>query len=349
MAHRWSACHGSSALGSAVVALAALVLSLTACSHGVANMGDSTASAPSTSSRSASPAPTPALPATPTATPRPTPTPTPTASPTDPAPPSMSPAQARADAPAIEDNSCYARHDATAAPDPEACSYGFFDGDTVVLYGDSHAAQWFDAAEEVATRHDWRLLPVTKEGCPPGGERVYGENRAGEYTECATWHDNAMRLIKSQEPILVLVAARSDHYRIVESGGALRVESSSDRLGQALADDLRAFAELGARTVLIRDTPVPGFDVPKCIAAGGPDACTYTLAEAVPNDAPQLAAAKSTGTTVVDLRSEVCGDRAQCHTMVGGIITFRDAEHLTSTFAGALADELEAGIEALPT
>jgi hypothetical protein len=346
MAHRWSAHHGSSALGSAVVAVTALVLSLTGCSHGVANMGDSTSSAPSPSSRGASPAPTPALPATPTATPRPTPTPT--ASPTDPAPPSMSPAKARADAPVIEDNGCYARHDATAAPDPEACSYGFFDGDTVVLYGDSHAAQWFDAAEEVATRHDWRLLPVTKEACPPGGERVYDENRAGEYTECTTWHDNAMRLIKSQEPILVLVAARSDHYRIVDDGGALSVESSSGRLGLALADDLRAFAEMGARTVLIRDTPDVGFDVPKCIAAGGPDACTYTLAETAPDDAPQLAAAKSTGTTAVDLRSEVCGDRAQCHTVIGGLITFHDAEHLTSTFAGTLADELEAGIEALP-
>ena len=34
--------------------------------------------------------------------------------------------------------------------------------------------------------------------------------------------------------------------------------------------------------------------------------------------------------------------------MVNGLITFRDAEHLTSTFATSLADELEAGLEALP-
>ena len=335
MGHRWSPRDGSLAPHVAVVTMSALLLTLAACSNDVADAGASTSAAPTTSLPSAS-APTPAW------------TPTPTATPTESLQPTMTPAQARADAPVIDDDGCYARHDITDAPDPEACSYGFFDGDTVVLYGDTHAAQWFDAAEEVATRHDWRLLPVTKEACPPGGERVYDETGEGEYTECTTWHNKAMRLIRSQEPILVLVAARSDHYRIVEDGGALSVEASSDRLGQALADDLRAFADMGARTVLIRDTQVPGFDVPECIAARGPDPCTYRLAETVPDDGAQLTAARSTTSPVVDLRSEVCGDRAQCHTMVGGLITFRDAEHLTSTFAGTLADELEAGIESLP-
>ena len=157
-----------------------------------------------------------------------------------------------------------------------------------------------------------------------------------------------MRLIQEQEPILVLVAARSDHYRIVEDGNTLSVEASSDRLGQALADDLRAFADMGARAVLIRDTPVPGFDVPDCIEASGLDACGYRLAETVPDDQAQLAAAKSTRTPVVDLRKQVCGDRVECRTGVDGLITFRDAEHLTSTFAGTLADDLDAGIQSLP-
>jgi hypothetical protein len=259
----------------------------------------------------------------------------------------MTPAQARADSGELINSGCYAHHEQTAAPDPEDCSFGFFDGDTVVLYGDSHATQWFGAAEEVATRHDWRLLPVTKEGCPPGGVRVYDESKGAEYTECTQWHANSMRLIKEQEPILVLVAAKSDHYRIVEDGTVLTVEASSDRLGQALADDVRAFADMGARTVLIRDTPVPGFDVPECIEAAGPDACTYRLAEAMPNDAAQLSAARTTRTHIVDLRKAVCGDRDSCRTAIDGLITFRDAEHLTSTFASTLADDLEAGIEAL--
>ena len=70
----------------------------------------------------------------------------------------MTPARARADAPVIHDNGCYAHHKDTAAPDPEDCTFGFFDGDTVVLYGDSHAAQWFGAAVEVADTP--RLAPA---------------------------------------------------------------------------------------------------------------------------------------------------------------------------------------------
>jgi hypothetical protein len=260
----------------------------------------------------------------------------------------MTPAQARADTGQLLDSDCYAHHDQTAAPDPEDCSFGFFDGDTVVLYGDSHAAQWFGAAVEVADRHDWRLLPVTKADCPPGGERVVDAD-GGEYTECAAWHARAMELIRSQEPILVLVAARSDGYRIVgDDGEPLSPVASADRLAHALAEDLRAFADMGARTVLIRDTQAPGFDVPDCIEADRPGACGYGLVETSPDDSAQRAAAKASGSDVVDLRREVCGDRAECLGVVHGLITFRDAEHVTSTFATSLADDLEAGLEALP-
>ena len=175
----------------------------------------------------------------------------------------MTPAQARADTGELLDSDCYAHHEQTAAPDPEACTFGFFDGDTVVLYGDSHAAQWFGPAVEVADRHDWRLLPVTKADCPPGGERVLDADLSREYTECAAWHAHAMELIRSQEPILVLVAARSDGYRIAgDDGEPLSSLASADRLARALAEDLRAFADMGARTVLIRDTQVPGIRRP---------------------------------------------------------------------------------------
>jgi hypothetical protein len=261
----------------------------------------------------------------------------------------MTPAQARADTGELLDSDCFAHHEQTSAPDPEDCSYGFFDGDTVVLYGDSHAAQWFGAAVKVADRHDWRLLPVTKVNCPPGGERVQSADLSGEYTECTAWHTRVMALIESQEPILVLVAARTDHYRILgDDGEPLSGAAPAERLARALADDLRAFADMGARTILIRDTQVPGFNLPDCIEAEGPEVCSYRLAETSPDDAAQLAAAKATGTAVVDLRQEVCGDRADCLSAIDGLITFRDAEHVTSTFGSELADELEAGIEAVP-
>ncbi len=105
---------------------------------------------------------------------------------------------------------------------------------------------------------------------------------------------------------------------------------------------------MGARTVLIRDLQSPGFDVPDCIEAHGPQGCTYPLAGTVPDDAAQLAAARATSTRVIDLRTQVCGHASDCSTVIDGLITHLDAENLTDTFGRTLADELEAGIEALP-
>ncbi len=326
MAGSWSFGRRGGAPLRGVAALSALLLTLGACSGGSTHVADPGASA--------------------AITPAPAPSPEPTSSG---APlPSMTPDQARADTGAIHDNGCHAHHGDTAASDPEDCTFGYFDGDTVILYGDDHAEQWFTAAEGVAERHDWRLLPVTKQACPPGAERVQDESRGGVYTECARWHANAMALIEEQEPILVLIAARSDRYRVVDGDQVLSGPDSADRLGTALAEDLRAFADMGARTVLIRDTPAPGFDVPDCIAAGDPESCAYRLTGAPPDDTAQLAAAKATRTQVVDLTRSVCGGRTACRTVIDGLITMRDAEHLTSTFGATLADELEAGIEALP-
>ncbi len=289
----------------------------------------------------------PAASSSPSTTPGSAPTGSPSAS-TRPMRLTMTPAQARADTSELLESGCFARHAQTSAPDPEDCSYGFFDGDTVVLYGDTHAAQWFSAAVEVAGRHNWRLLPVTKADCPPGGAHVLTADLRDEYPQCAAWHAHAMDLVSTQEPMLVLVAARSDHYRIAGSDGEpLSAAESAARLGQALDDDLRRFADMGARTLLIRDTQVPGFDIPDCIEADGPEACGYRLQGTEPDDAAQRAAAGATGTPVIDLRREVCGDRAECLSVIDGLITFRDAEHVTSTFGASLADELEAGIQAL--
>jgi hypothetical protein len=246
----------------------------------------------------------------------------------------------------IYDNGCYAKREGTTAPDPETCAYGDPDGEAVILFGDSHAAQWFDAVEELAARNGWWLLPVTKMACPPGDERVFNARLGREYTECAEWHADAMRLIQRQEPHLVLVATRAAYYRIVEDATVLSVADSADRIGAALGRDLASFAESGAEVMLIRDTPVPGFNVPDCIEAEGAQACTYPLDASLPDDAAQLEAAESVDAPVVDVTDDVCGDRHECLAVIGGLITFRDDDHLAATFAGSIAQRLDEGIRA---
>ena len=62
----------------------------------------------------------------------------------------MTPEQARQDTGRIYDNGCYAKREDSTPPSPGECIYGDPEGRSVVLFGDSHAAQWFEAMAALA-------------------------------------------------------------------------------------------------------------------------------------------------------------------------------------------------------
>lgn len=72
--------------------------------------------------------------------------------------------QARGDKPAIYDNGCILDPGQAV---PKDCAFGKADGAiTIVLYGDSHAAQWFPAMRTIANKQGWRLVVMTKSAAP---------------------------------------------------------------------------------------------------------------------------------------------------------------------------------------
>ena len=71
-----------------------------------------------------------------------------------------------------------------------ACVYGDPSSQTtVVLFGNSHAMQWFPALEELAKQRDWRLLGFSKSACPAAEIYVYSTGLRREYRECDEWHE----------------------------------------------------------------------------------------------------------------------------------------------------------------
>ena len=75
---------------------------------------------------------------------------------------------------------------------------------TVALVGDSHAAQWFPALEDVARRRHWRLLTFTKVACPFLDMRVSNVALKREYWECAEFRDRTIARLRKRQPDLVL-------------------------------------------------------------------------------------------------------------------------------------------------
>ena len=70
----------------------------------------------------------------------------------------------RNDLPRVYRDGC---HQPFRKDDSPECVYGDKHGArTMVLFGDSHAAQWFPALERIAQEKKWRLISLTKSACP---------------------------------------------------------------------------------------------------------------------------------------------------------------------------------------
>ena len=74
---------------------------------------------------------------------------------------------------------------------------------TVVLFGDSHAMQWFPALERIARSRRWRLVELTKAGCPPAAVSVVYAPLGRAYPECDVWRSAALARIARERPALV--------------------------------------------------------------------------------------------------------------------------------------------------
>jgi len=149
------------------------------------------------------------------------------------------------------------------------CVYGDKTSHTsVVLFGDSHAAAWFPAVNTISKRQHWRLVVLTKSGCPAAAVNVIRHGRV--FTNCPIWRNMAEDEIAALHPALVIAAYFSVHawraaaagspYRLWQhlgerNGGDVQLPTSfgqERRLHHGRADAARAGSRLRIRTPLER-------------------------------------------------------------------------------------------------
>jgi len=222
------------------------------------------------------------------------------------------------------------------------CTYGRPGATTtVVLFGDSHALQWFPAFEKLANLHSWRLISLTRSSCSPAEVPVINSKLKRVYRECDSWRDSALARIRALRPQLVVVSS-STGYR-----GAL-AGHPSDPDGLWATAWARLFATLrpaAGQLALLGDTPFLSRDPADCLAAAGAlvSACAEPastvlrdpLWRSIVSDAAQRA-----GVPVIDPVPWLCGQR--CPTVVGNLLVYRDTNHLTSAYAEMLELVLDA-------
>lgn len=247
------------------------------------------------------------------------------------------PATAREDLPAPYRDRCLSRGSSKAV---KVCEYGQRDGRrTVMLVGDTYAAQWQPALEEVAQANGWRLAVAAKTGCALGD--VAPANSDGSAFEaCESWRADLVRKVDRMKPDLLLVAqAPSVRIRGHEGGKA-----TAEALSGALQGFVAGRVQAGIPVAFLRSTPMMGKD---CRDPGALAGCKRPRKRALVDPDPVLvAASRLEGVPVLDLTDGICLADA-CPAVVGNVVVYRGAAHLTATYARTLGPALARALERL--
>jgi len=217
----------------------------------------------------------------------------------------------------------------------------------VVLFGDSHAIQWFNPLR-IAETHSWRLTTFVKSGCPAVDVSPRGTSPRSE-ANCAAWRAEVIRRILTLHPTTVIVGSAT--LCLGRKGRATSPFAVSlDEWRNGTRRVLSSLTAAQLRIVALRDTPLPGFDIPTCLARSVSHSWYPAGSCAMDKSAsldPELFEAEKTAARdlpdvhFLDMTDVLCGDNL-CQTVQNGAIMYRDNNHLTGSFAASLAPTLEA-------
>jgi peptidoglycan/LPS O-acetylase OafA/YrhL len=209
-------------------------------------------------------------------------------------------------------------------------------GRTIVLFGDSHADQWRPALAAMASVGGYRLVSLTKSGCPAATVEVRRPGTTSPFTECDQWRAATLRRINEVEKPDVVIVTSSSIF------GASKGDSSG-WWGAGLSRTLEQLVAPGRRLLLIHDTPRPVSNVPDCLAAhpDAPSACDIAADRRYAHEyrAVERSSAQAVGAAVVDPGQWLCrGD--VCPVVVEGEVAYRDHSHLSEAVAMRLKERL---------
>ncbi len=234
----------------------------------------------------------------------------------------MSRSAIKQDRPVIYSDRCLLRF---ADVDYSSCVYGDESGNkTVVLFGDSHAGNWFSALNNAAEKLGWRVSVRIKASCRPiEAPQEHGNGR--DYPECDDWRSRVMKELADTKPDLVVVSSMSNQ---------LPAENEQITFG--------ALAKM-APTVVMRDTPMLPETPGDCLKrTGTPEKCAWNIDGLISrNSYPKTEPSQlPAGVSILNLNDRICPNGI-CRAITGGRVLMSDKHHLSDSFSKTLADEFE--------
>ena len=242
-------------------------------------------------------------------------------------------AEASADLGRNYENGCHRDLEDIDQPD---CRFGRPGGPRAVLFGDSHAAQWFAPLVKAGEEAGWEVQVWTKTSCPTADVVIWYPPARSVYEQCGQWRAARMRDLVENPPDLVVLANYSNFYGWIfdEARGRAADRLTAERLWQEGARrTVETLVAVGTRVVELRDTPRMYASYKDCLSKGQWSACARPREEALSGMA--LPAIESPLYSRLDLSDVLC-PAGTCSPAIGGVIAYRDSHHLTSGYAASL-------------
>ena len=232
------------------------------------------------------------------------------------------------------------------SPEVRPCTFGDLSSSvTVVLFGDSHAVQWFNPLSRIAESQRWKLVTMLKSACPAADVTSPGANEQIA-ANCRSWRADAIRRIGALRPALVMTGNASLY--LVRRMGRSGVSPADWQEGMR-----RTLSQLGSHgmpVVNVRDNPRFAFDVPTCLArskriswypGGNCDQDQATSLLPGMFEAEKAAARGLSNVHFIDFSERFCRS-GRCQAVEDGVVMYRDNQHLTGRYADVLMPALQA-------
>jgi peptidoglycan/LPS O-acetylase OafA/YrhL len=204
------------------------------------------------------------------------------------------------------------------------CEYGDLTSDkTIVLYGDSHAAQWLPALDLIGQTRGIKIVSLTKSACP-SAEVIKELSSQYDVKDCQAFRDSSVARINKTKPLAVILTGMQPF-----------TAPYSDVSARSwwLTGESKVFNRIKSATkfpIYLTDTPLPQIDIPDCLVAGRGATC---------DTARPIAAEVAPGLIPINPTPWLCAET--CPAIVDGIIAYRDKSHLTVEMSKHLSRELE--------
>ena len=215
-----------------------------------------------------------------------------------------------------------------------ACAFGDSAAtQTMMLVGDSHAAQWFPALEAIAKTQHYKFVSITKSSCPAITLAIINNTKAD--TSCSNYQRRLITEINAINPRYLLLSNFTEHeYSLV---------APSSKYSKTWVD--AEFKFLSALTLptkniaIIGDTPDPVKDSTTCLSlhAPRPTKCDFPLVRSDTTQAVAMLKYK-----YIDTASWLCTNI--CSATYGKSNNYRDNSHISVPTSLRLASKLYTAI-----